>query len=137
MSACPTFLATSVALVASLIYRIVAFLALRIRASGVGTTHSTTVQIRAQIATSATCVLAWAGNVARLATWRVRHAPPLPIRARQQRCACGASTATATLPRKTRLDGGVRAGRLVPRVRGVDDARQAGDANRSKPRERA
>ena len=73
MNAFHAFLTTQVGLAFSLAYRIVAFLALCICASCLGTIQAATLHTRAQIVAFAAAVLASARNLVRLAMWAVRH----------------------------------------------------------------
>ena len=103
MNACSALPATPVALIGGLMYRIVAFLALRIQASGLGTTSVMTPQTRARIVAFSTRLLAFTRNFARLAerarmvTRPVRHAASRREHARRdggRRASSGASRAT-------------------------------------------
>ena len=72
MNTFPTFPATQVGLVGRLLYRIIAFLALGIRASVLGTTREATVRTRVWIVAFAARLLALARNFARLAARPLR-----------------------------------------------------------------
>ena len=77
MNACPTFPASPDGLVASFIYRIVAFLMLCIRACGLGTTPAKMPETHARIATFAARLLCLARSFARLETRARRETRPL------------------------------------------------------------
>ena len=114
MNACPTFPDTPFGLVVSLIYRIVAFLALCIRGSGLDTRQATTLETRAGIVTFAARLLAVTRNFARPAEHVRRGTQPV-------------RDAGAVARRMLRARGEQRAGDADPRI-AAGGARVAGAA---------
>ena len=126
MSAFPTFPATSVGLVVSLIYTIVSYLARHICAYGLITDPAMTARMRAWIGAFAARPRCLPRNVARLLERaplgaQPRHVPPGRTRARWD---CGDD-----LVPDVWLHGGVHAGRVSLRGRGTQGERQVGNAD--------